>query len=61
MKGCKLGIDVGSTTVKVVILNHYNKIVYSNYKRHFSDIKTTLNEVLENCIEDIGNETYSIT
>ena len=60
MKGFKLGIDVGSTTVKVVILNHYNKIVYSNYKRHFSDIKTTLNEVLENCIEDIGNETLSV-
>ena len=34
-----LGIDVGSTTVKTVITDKENKIVYSKYQRHFSRVK----------------------
>ena len=34
-----LGIDVGSTTVKTVVLNENYEILHSDYKRHFSKIK----------------------
>mgnify|MGYP002625385331 CR=1 FL=1 len=37
----KLGIDVGSTTIKVVALDSYNKVIYNDYRRHFSNIKNT--------------------
>lgn len=38
----KLGIDVGSTTVKTVILNTKNEVIFSKYLRHYSDIKSTV-------------------
>ncbi|MBL4953112.1 2-hydroxyacyl-CoA dehydratase [Neobacillus sp. YIM B02564] len=37
----KVGLDVGSTTAKLVALNNQNEIVFKFYQRHFSDIKTT--------------------
>lgn len=46
-----LGIDIGSTTVKTVILNKNNQVVYSNYQRHFSKVKyavtVQLNQIAE--------------
>ena len=33
----KMGIDIGSTTVKVVLADEDNKIAFSRYRRHFSD------------------------
>jgi len=47
-----LGLDVGSTTVKLVVLNNNGKILYSKYERHFSDIKNTIVKLLD--------EAYSI-
>lgn len=44
----KLGLDIGSTTIKCVLLDDSEKIVYKTYKRHFSHIK-------ENCLS-IFNE-----
>ncbi len=41
-----LGIDVGSTTVKTVILDEDKKIIYSKYQRHFSKVKETVTEQL---------------
>ena len=35
----KLGIDVGSTTLKAVVLNDTNTIVYKSYQRHFSKVR----------------------
>ena len=34
-----VGLDIGSTTVKIVILDEGLNIVYSNYERHYSDTK----------------------
>lgn len=48
----KVGVDVGSTTVKIVVLNDSNEILYKEYRRHFSDVKKSLTEALEN-IKDI--------
>ncbi len=37
-----LGLDIGSTTVKLVLLDQDNRIIYSKYQRHFSDIRSTI-------------------
>ena len=50
-----LGIDIGSTTVKIAVLDEENNILYSEYKRHFAKIKETLKELLNNAIEKLGD------
>jgi predicted CoA-substrate-specific enzyme activase len=50
-----LGIDVGSTTVKMVVLDSENEIIYNNYKRHFSNIRLTLLDLLNDCNEKLDN------
>jgi activator of 2-hydroxyglutaryl-CoA dehydratase len=40
-----IGIDVGSTTVKMVVMNNKNEILYSEYRRHFSDTKKTIKDL----------------
>lgn len=37
-----LGIDIGSTTVKVALLNQASHIVFSDYERHYANIQETL-------------------
>ena len=43
----RVGIDIGSTTVKIIILNHKQEIAYQNYLRHFSEIKKTVKLMLK--------------
>ena len=54
----KMGIDIGSTTVKVVVIDNKNSIVFSQYKRHFSEIKKTTAELLEEAKKDLGNISF---
>ncbi|MGN0372893.1 MAG: acyl-CoA dehydratase activase-related protein [Enterocloster sp.] len=42
-----LGIDIGSTTVKVALLNPDYRIVFSDYERHYANIQETLAELLK--------------
>lgn len=42
-----LGIDVGSTTVKTVVCDENNKILHSAYERHFSKVRETVAEQLQ--------------
>ena len=51
----RLGIDIGSTTVKIVILDEEGKLLFSEYQRHFARIKETLRELLTHAIESIGD------
>ncbi|MDF2950795.1 MAG: CoA-substrate-specific enzyme activase [Anaerocolumna sp.] len=51
----RLGIDIGSTTVKVAILDENNKILYSEYARHFANIQETLAELLKNAKNQLGD------
>ena len=59
----RAGIDVGSTTVKLVILNEKNESLFAKYERHFSDVKTATERVLREAEALIGNQemTMSIT
>lgn len=43
---CSIGIDVGSTTLKVVVLNDWNEIIYKIYRRHKADFNTLFIEEL---------------
>ena len=51
----KLGIDIGSTTVKVALLSEDNEILYSEYKRHYANIRETLKELIEKAYEKTGD------
>jgi len=51
----KLGIDIGSTTVKASVLDADNNIVFSQYERHFANIQGTLADILKNGKELLGS------
>ena len=51
----RLGIDIGSTTVKVAIIDEEHNILFSEYKRHFANIKETLKELLQNARDNLGD------
>ncbi|MCD7838643.1 MAG: 2-hydroxyglutaryl-CoA dehydratase, partial [Clostridiales bacterium] len=43
----RIGIDIGSTTVKVVVLDEQNKLLFRSYERHFSKVREKTCEILE--------------
>ena len=51
----RLGIDIGSTTVKVAVIDEKHDIIFSEYKRHFANIKETLKELVDNASKTLGN------
>ena len=55
-----VGLDVGSTTVKIVVMDENLNPIYEDYQRHFSDTKNTLCSVLENLIKMYPNNKYTI-
>ena len=55
----RLGIDIGSTTVKIAILNHQNEIVFADYQRHFANIRETLSHLLAEAQDALGNIALS--
>ena len=55
MKVLNIGLDVGSTTVKVVVMDNKKNILYTDYQRHFSDTKKTINSLLSTVIDSFGN------
>ncbi|MCR4923808.1 MAG: 2-hydroxyacyl-CoA dehydratase [Lachnospiraceae bacterium] len=50
-----LGIDIGSTTVKVAILNEKHELLFSDYKRHFANIRETLKELIAMAHDKLGD------
>ena len=54
MNKYKLGIDIGSTTVKIALLDNNNNIVFSDYERHFANIQETLQLLLEKAVKELG-------
>lgn len=50
-----IGIDIGSTTVKVAVLDETHHILFSDYQRHFADIKGTLARLVEDAKNKLGN------
>jgi len=55
-----VGIDVGSTTVKIVVMNENKNIIYTNYQRHFSDTKNTICNVIQELCEKYPENVFTI-
>ena len=49
-----LGIDIGSTTVKIAILDENEKLLFADYERHFANIQETLADLLEKAHGQLG-------
>ncbi|MFR7721798.1 MAG: acyl-CoA dehydratase activase, partial [Hominilimicola sp.] len=60
MSRLHMGIDVGSTTVKVVVLDENNNTLFAEYRRHFSDIKSTVKGLFAEVKEVVKNEQFTV-
>lgn len=60
IKTLHVGLDVGSTTVKIIVMDENLNTIYTDYKRHFSDTKNTICNVLENLIIMYPNTEFTI-
>mgnify|MGYP002514811890 CR=1 FL=1 len=54
-----IGIDIGSTTVKVALLDNDHNILFSDYQRHFANIQETLHELLHKTYDKMGDVMVS--
>ncbi len=50
-----LGIDIGSTTVKIAILNKEGNIIFSDYQRHYANIQETLSSIISQAYKELGD------
>lgn len=55
-----VGLDVGSTTVKIVVMNENLETIYRNYERHFSDTKNTVCKVLEKLAQMYPDNQFTV-
>jgi predicted CoA-substrate-specific enzyme activase len=55
MKKYSMGIDIGSTTIKIAILDQEKNIVFGRYQRHFSNIAGTLSDMARSAMEELGD------
>ena len=55
-----VGIDVGSTTVKTVVMDHAGETIFGFYQRHNADVRKTIYEILEAIQVRIGDTPCSI-
>ena len=53
-KEYSLGVDIGSTTVKIAILDEDRQLLFSDYERHFANIQETLAALLAKAYDALG-------
>ena len=51
----RVGIDIGSTTVKIAILDEADQIIFSAYERHFANIQETLQDIIRKAYDELGD------
>ena len=61
MQKLRMGLDVGSTTVKVVVIDLHKNIIFKEYRRHFSDIRSTIINLINESYEVLGDSEISIS
>ena len=59
--GHHLGIDIGSTTIKIVLLDNDFNSVHSMYQRHYSDIALTFRKMLNEIMVKFDSKSLSVT
>ena len=55
-----IGIDIGSTTLKVIVLDNNGDVVYKSYNRHKVDILTVFGEQLDKLVSQYSLSTAKI-
>ncbi len=55
-----MGLDIGSTTAKAVLLDERDRLVHSRYCRHFSDVRTTVNEIFNEIRHSFNNSCITL-
>ena len=55
-----LGIDIGSTTVKIALLDQDRRILFSDYRRHLANIQETLHALLKEAADALGDVTVRV-
>ena len=55
----RLGIDIGSTTVKIVIINDSGALLFSDYERHYANIQETLAALIKKAVDELGDIAVS--
>lgn len=53
-----IGIDVGSTTVKIILTDEKNKTLYSDYQRHYSNTLKTIKDLLSTALKSYAHLSY---
>ena len=57
MNTYRAGIDIGSTTVKLVVLDDNDNILYGDYRRHQAHTQQTLSQLLQEARAALGDCT----
>lgn len=55
-----IGLDVGSTTVKIIVLDNKENVIYHNYRRHYSDIQSAVTSIIREAANEIPNQKITI-
>ena len=56
-----LGIDAGSTTVKAVVLNDADTVLFSRYQRHFSKVKEAVLALLQEVCDAFPEDSFTVS
>ena len=56
----RVGLDIGSTTVKAVVVGEGNDLVFGEYRRHFSDIRKTVSDIISEVKTEIGDKRVTV-
>ncbi len=56
----KVGIDVGSTTIKAIVLDEENAILYKTYRRHYSKIAESLDSIIKDMVLLLNNKKFKL-
>ena len=59
MQNLTLGIDIGSTTVKIAVLDETHKLLFADYQRHYANIQEALSSLLDKARQALGEQTVS--
>lgn len=59
MNTYKVGVDIGSTTIKLVVLDSADNICFSDYRRHLSNIQETLLGLISDAYKAMGNVSFT--
>ncbi len=57
----QLGLDIGSTTLKCVVLDEAGALRYSTYRRHLSRIPETASEIFDELERQFPGESFAVT